>query len=218
MNKNIKTDSNFKKAVNELLGYQTDEELELDTQESSIPQFFDVSGQESQTGSAKAADMGIRPEEPGPQAPMPEVSQRQDTPSSFVADSMIAPDMEIMGNISSNTNITVSGRVIGNIACGGSVVIGGDVDGDITAAEIEIWGSVSGNITVAGKVTICGGAHVKGDITAHEVYTSGLSEGDIKVEGRAYFQSTSVILGNVYAKTFEMSGGAKIKGLVKTYD
>lgn len=218
MNKNIKTDSNFKKAVNELLGYQTDDELELDVQEPVAPQFFNMSSQETQTGSAKAADIGIQPEEPEAQAIKPEAAQRQDTPSSFVADSMIAPDMEIMGNISSSTNITVSGRVIGNIACGGSVVVGGDVDGDISAAEIEIWGSVSGNVTVAGKVTICSGAHVKGDIVAHEIYTSGLSEGDIKVEGRAYFQSTSVILGNVYAKTFEMSGGAKIKGLVKTYD
>lgn len=214
MNKN---NHNFKKAVNELLGNQTGEKPESETWESE-PQFFDLSEQEGRP--ADKPQSGAAPKGDGAysQAPAPETMAQQNLVTSASVVSVIAPDMAIMGNLSSNTDINVCGRVIGDLVCGGSVVVGGDVEGDISAAEIEISGSVSGNITVAGTVTICSGAHVKGDIIAHELYTSGLSEGDIKVEGRAFFQSTAVIVGNVYAKTFEMNGGARIKGLVKTYN
>lgn len=214
MNKDNKTNNNFKKAVNELLGNLTDDNPEPEVQESAEPQFFGMSDHRGQ------------PEgEPKPsftsgaytQAPPPETATQQ-TIGAAASVSLIAPDMAIMGNLSSNTNMTICGRVIGNVICGGSVVISGDVEGDISASELEIFGSISGNITVSGKVTICNDAHVNGNIIAHELYTSGLIEGDIKAEGMAFFQSTAVIVGNVYAKTFEMSGGAKIKGLVKTYN
>lgn len=218
MSKLNKTESNFKKAVNELLGYSDDEELELDTQAlsgASVPKFFDMSDNGDRNFDIGTSETAVKT---SAEAQQPQSAVQQDTRSAYAAESMIAPDMEIMGNISSSSNLTISGCVIGNVVCGGSVEVGGEVDGDISAKEIEIWGKVSGNVTVAGKVTISNGAHVKGDIVAHEVYTGGLNEGDIKVDGKVLFQSTSVVVGNVYAKTFEMSAGAKIKGLVKTYD
>lgn len=235
MNKNNKSNNNFKRAVNELLGYPADEKPESEARDLAEPQFFDMSDHEKISDADSLAgavpQIGVSPQTGSPQqadAPYgqakgaaPAFQQnafQQNVGTAAAAVSMIAPDMAIMGNLSSNTNITICGRVIGNVVCGGSVVVGGDVEGDISAAEIEICGSVSGNITVAGKITLCSGAHVKGDVIAHELYTSGLSEGDIKVEGRAFFQSTAIIVGNVYAKTFEMNGGAKIKGLVKTYN
>ena len=205
--KTNRSDNNFKKAVNELLGYPVDEDLDAEVFETEGPQFFDMSDDdedEETTYSTASSAAPYQSVEAAASAaapdPIPEPVQQERTP--YVTESTVAADMEIMGNV----------------VCGGSVLIGGEVDGDISAAEMEIWGSVSGNITVAGKVTICNGAQVKGDIIAHEVITDGTSEGDIKVEGKVVFQTSSVIMGNVYAKTFEMSAGTKIKGLVKTYD
>ncbi len=224
--KTNRSDNNFKKAVNELLGYPVDEDLDdVDVLEPEGPQFFDMSDDdeeevldedmtystESNTAPYQRIDTPV-----GTPEPMPEPAEPDSVP--YVTESTIAADMEIMGNISSGSSMTISGRIIGNVVCGGSILIGGEVDGDVSAAEMEVWGSVSGNITVAGKVVICNGAQVKGDIIAHEVITDGTSEGDIKVEGKVVFQTSSVIMGNVYAKTFEMSAGTKIKGLVKTYD
>lgn len=221
--KTNRSDNNFKKAVNELLGYPVDEDLEDDILNTEGPQFFDMSDDDededlSYTNSGAAPYQSVEAAERQTVTPdpVPEPVQQENSP--YVAESIVAADMEIMGNVSSGSNMTISGRIIGNVVCGGSVLIGGEVDGDISAAEMEIWGSVSGNITVAGQVTICNGAQVKGDIIAHEVITDGTSEGDIKVEGKVVFQTSSVIMGNVYAKTFEMSAGTKIKGLVKTYD
>lgn len=218
MNKNNKTSNNFKKAVSELLGHQTDDMPESEAHETFEPQFFDLSDEAGYSANEKQAETAPQSDSFYSQPSAAETGAQQSMGAPAAVVSVIAPDMAIMGNLSSNTDVNVCGRIIGNVVCGGSVIVGGDVEGDISASEIEIYGSVSGNISVSGKITIGNGAHVKGNMVAHDIYTSGLSEGDIKVEGRALFQSTAIIDGNVYAKTFEMNGGAKIKGLVKTYN
>ncbi|MCS7028570.1 MAG: polymer-forming cytoskeletal protein [Bacteroidia bacterium] len=72
----------------------------------------------------------------------------------------------IRGNLKSNSNLRVNGRVMGNIVALGRVVIGenGFVEGNIAAHELEIIGEVIGNLKVKDTLTLKPTARVLGDI------------------------------------------------------
>ena len=44
------------------------------------------------------------------------------------------------------------------------------------------------------------------------------SEGDIKAEETIHLGGSSVVVGKVYAKAFAITQGARIKGMMTTYD
>ena len=120
--KTNRSDNNFKKAVNELLGYPVDEDLDAEVFETEGPQFFDMSDDdedEETTYSTASSAAPYQSVEAAASAaapdPIPEPVQQERTP--YVTESTVAADMEIMGNVSSSSNMTISGRIIGNVVC-----------------------------------------------------------------------------------------------------
>ena len=82
--------------------------------------------------------------------------------------SLIGTGTVITGNIVSNGDVRIDGRLIGNISGGAKVLIGADgiVDGDIEGQQADILGTVTGKISVSELLNLRGKAVIKGDIRA----------------------------------------------------
>lgn len=74
----------------------------------------------------------------------------------------------LQGDIVSDENIRVRGRVEGNVATSGTVVIEpkGAVLGEITAENLILEGSLEGRVTVARKFELRPSGRMRGDIRA----------------------------------------------------
>ncbi|MFL9485229.1 polymer-forming cytoskeletal protein [Chitinophagaceae bacterium LWZ2-11] len=85
--------------------------------------------------------------------------------------SLIAKGMVITGDIATENDVRIDGKLIGNIKSTARVVIGNDgrVEGNIFAFEANITGSVKGNITTTELVTLRDTAVVEGDMQASKI-------------------------------------------------
>ena len=81
---------------------------------------------------------------------------------------LIDQDVLLVGEIVSEENIRLRGRVEGNVVTSGSVVIEphGSVRGDITAENLIVEGSIEGRVVVARKFELRPTGRMRGDIRA----------------------------------------------------
>ena len=77
----------------------------------------------------------------------------------------------IKGNISTDTDFRLDGKVEGDIICQAKIVVGpkGSVNGNITSNNAEIHGNVTGSIHVSTKLVLKATATIQGDITAPNI-------------------------------------------------
>nr|WP_298966016.1 polymer-forming cytoskeletal protein [uncultured Halomonas sp.] len=83
--------------------------------------------------------------------------------------SVIGSNTQVEGDINSDEDITVEGRVSGTITCKQhTVTLGtkGYIKGDVFAHTLHVSGEVTGNLVVLHRATIHKGAHVSGTIVA----------------------------------------------------
>jgi cytoskeletal protein CcmA (bactofilin family) len=87
------------------------------------------------------------------------------------ADTIIGPDLVLCGELVSEENIRVRGRVEGNISTSGSLVVepSGHVRGDITAEHVIVEGTVEGTVIAAMKFELRPAGRIQGDIRASVV-------------------------------------------------
>jgi len=94
----------------------------------------------------------------------------------------------VTGDIRTETDFRLDGKVEGNIICKGKIVIGpkGEVKGNIEADNAEILGIVEGNIFVQARLSFKATAHVKGDIQVQtlEVEPNAIFNGVCKMNGQ----------------------------------
>ncbi|MCZ6695789.1 MAG: polymer-forming cytoskeletal protein [Acidobacteria bacterium] len=91
---------------------------------------------------------------------------------SRIADlTLIDRDITIIGEIISEENIRLRGRVEGNVSTSGSVVIepNASVRGDITAQNLIVEGTIEGTVVVARKFELRPTGWMRGDIRASVV-------------------------------------------------
>jgi cytoskeletal protein CcmA (bactofilin family) len=84
---------------------------------------------------------------------------------------LIDRDVTLVGEIVSEENIRLRGRVEGNLVTSGSVVIEphASVRGDITADNLIVEGTVEGKVVVARKFELRATGRMRGDIRASVV-------------------------------------------------
>lgn len=72
----------------------------------------------------------------------------------------------VLGDIISETDLRIDGRVTGNVSSKAKVIIGanGEVTGDLECREAAIEGKIKGNIHVDGLLRINSTSRVDGDI------------------------------------------------------
>ena len=81
--------------------------------------------------------------------------------------SIIAAGMTIIGNIESNGNVRIDGRLIGKLVCRSKVTIGakGRIEGSIDTANALVEGEIQGEIIVRELLQLQESSRLSGDIT-----------------------------------------------------
>jgi cytoskeletal protein CcmA (bactofilin family) len=102
--------------------------------------------------------------------------------------SVVGKTLLIKGEIYSDDEILVEGKIQGKINVKNRVIIGinGNVEADIDAKEVIIKGKVTGNVKGGQRVEIVPAGELHGNINAPRVVIadSGIFEGSIEMHGR----------------------------------
>lgn len=96
-------------------------------------------------------------------------SRESATSSARASLSVIGASTQVEGDINSDEDLTVEGRVCGTITCKQhTVTLGanGYIKGDVFAHTLHVSGEVAGNLVVLHRATIHQGAQVSGTIVA----------------------------------------------------
>ena len=122
----------------------------------------------------------------------------------------------INGNVESDGDIEILGRVDGNVKCGGKLIVGGRVAGDIETGDLyaEV-ANISGEIRASGNVKIGAGSVAVGNIFSETAVIAGAVKGDVDVRDSVVIDSTAVIVGNIKSKSVQVNSGAIIDGFCK---
>lgn len=93
-----------------------------------------------------------------------------DTPVGTSA-SLIGAGTSLKGDISSNGDLRIDGKLVGNIDCTAKVVIGanGVVEGDISGQQADIMGTVTGSIKVKDLLQLKSSCIVSGNLYASKL-------------------------------------------------
>ena len=101
--------------------------------------------------------------------------------------SIIASDVEIIGNVSARVDLHIDGKVQGDVTCGNLVQGEGSfIAGNVTAESAKLSGHVEGSIE-ANDLVIESSARIKGDV----VYSNLTIAPGGQVEGKFSHKSTA---------------------------
>ena len=90
---------------------------------------------------------------------------------------------------------------------------GSAVDGDIDVdGLLRIDGDVRGTLRVTGKVVIGAAGRVEAPIRAKSAIIGGTVKGDVYVSERLRILAGGVVIGNVFAPSFEAEDGTVVHG------
>jgi cytoskeletal protein CcmA (bactofilin family) len=100
-----------------------------------------------------------------------------------MTDTLIGEGTRFEGKIKSEAGIRIEGHLTGDIECAGDVTIGekGTANSNIRARHVVLAGTVNGNITASGTLTIKATGRLMGNLTAQE----------LSIEAGGYFQGNS---------------------------
>ncbi len=93
----------------------------------------------------------------------------------------------VKGNITSEADFRLDGRVEGDIACSGKIVVGqkGSVTGNIRCQNAEIHGEIIGTIQTDNHLTLKATARIQGDIRTQtlEIEAGAQFDGTCRMKG-----------------------------------
>lgn len=102
-----------------------------------------------------------------------------------MSDSLISADLTIEGDIRSDGNLTVDGRIFGNVSCiNVTINSGGFVQGNIKANHLVSLGSISGDIH-AKSVELKEGSTTQTNLQSDnlQVTSGAVLQGDVNISG-----------------------------------
>jgi len=99
------------------------------------------------------------------------IKQREEVNAGGGLHNTMASSTSVKGDIFTENDFRLDGKVDGNVTCNGKLVIGpkGRVVGKVIAANAEILGEVEGTIVVAAKLVLKASAIIKGDIQTQTI-------------------------------------------------
>lgn len=122
----------------------------------------------------------------------------------------------INGDIRSDGNVEIRGKLKGNLETAGNVRVSGKMIGDIRGESVTLIScAIQGNIVAGSTVSIDAGTLLVGDVLTGSLTTDGKVKGNIQATKSVVFQSNAVLAGNVTASVLSMAEGAKIQGVAR---
>lgn len=118
-------------------------------------------------------------------------SEKKPTPNQVLARNIIGKGSSFVGDIKSDGDFRIDGKVEGNIKTSGRVVIGqeGSVDGTVECTHADIEGKFSGNLNVDQLLSLKTTAHISGEVVL----------GKLSVEPGATFNASCNMKGSIKA-------------------
>lgn len=231
----MKKDSNFKKALDELLNLdrsdasqasenqkgadsisgQTDEEgAQMDNSQGNL--LSKVSYTEaSDTDGENSKDPDSVSEPPAAYNGEVDVTKTYSGVERPAYEAVITPDVVINGDIVAGSNLKMLGKVFGNVKCGGAIVLSGSIEGDVEADKLRFMtGGIQGNVSVRDSITAEKGTCIKGDVNAGSAVLSGKVQGELNVQDNLELRETSSVIGNIKTPGIAIFNGARIKGVL----
>lgn len=211
-----KKESNFKKAVNDLLSFEGNgSDTEAETQNDAGTVSEHTEGEGMQTGESREEYF---PGEPVSQPPIfyegnSGISDSHSKLEKPVYEAVITPDVIINGNIIAGSNLKVLGKIMGSVECGGNIVLSGSIEGDVSANRLRfVEGDIRGNVSVREDIAAEKGTSVTGDVSAKSAVLGGNMQGDLTVHDNLELRETSTVLGNIKARGISIYNGSRIRG------
>lgn len=134
------------------------------------------------------------------------------------AEAVITEDMVIKGTVNASANISIAGTVLGDVSSEGDVVVKGRIEGNLTVHSLSVQaGTISGDIVSSGIVIIAENSSVEGNVKAERIEVNGKVVGNLESAARIILNPRSVIEGNITALELSMSEGAELKGNVNVH-
>lgn len=77
----------------------------------------------------------------------------------------------IKGDVESEGDIRIDGKLIGNLQTKGKFVVGtsGQIEGEVICKNADISGKIDGKITISGLIILNSSANIQGDIITKEL-------------------------------------------------
>jgi cytoskeletal protein CcmA (bactofilin family) len=111
--------------------------------------------------------------------------------------SIISTDSIIKGDMESEGDIRIDGKLIGNINCKAKIIIGqqGKVEGNLNGNQADILGTINGDIKMTGQLNLMGNSIINGNIHV----------GKLQMESTVNFNGKCVMGANVVELTLPVS-------------
>ncbi len=129
-------------------------------------------------------------------------SEKKSNPNQVLARNIIGKGTSFVGDIKSEGDFRIDGKVEGTIKTSGRVVIGqeGSVDGTIECTNADIEGKFSGNLNVDQLLSLKTTAYISGEVIL----------GKLSVEPGATFNASCNMKGSIKALKNEQPKAEKI--------
>lgn len=118
-------------------------------------------------------------------------SEKKSNPGQVLARNIIGKGTSFVGDIKSEGDFRIDGKVEGTIKTSGRVVIGqeGIIDGTIECTNADVEGRFSGNLNVDQLLSLKSTAHISGEVIL----------GKLSVEPGATFNASCTMKGSIKA-------------------
>ena len=103
--------------------------------------------------------------------------------------SIISADSTIKGDMESDGDIRIDGKLIGNVTCKAKIIIGqqGIVEGNLNGNQADVLGTINGDIKMTGQLNLLGKSIINGNIHV----------GKLQMESTVIFNGKCVMGANV---------------------
>jgi len=200
-----KQESNFKKAMNELLGGEAGTVQEVKKT---------VSEKKAEPKKEDAVEKLPKIQEIEPEVHLKVTDPAVKEPV-IREEAVIPADMVISGNISTKSNMRIMGSIIGDIECEGDILLHGSVQGNVTTGNLTIQcGSLKGDANVKNDLIIEMESVQIGNVIAQNIYSNAKIEGQLNAAGTVELKEDALVQGDIVAGDISIKSGAKIKGMV----
>jgi cytoskeletal protein CcmA (bactofilin family) len=122
--------------------------------------------------------------------------RKEELATSSVAETVVGTSVKLKGNLKSDGDITVDGSVNGEIKTKGTVTIGpnANIIANVHAKNINVSGTVQGNVVATDRLSISESGRVYGDIAANI----------LSVSAGALFSGKSTMSENIKSPEIEL--------------
>lgn len=192
--------SNFTQAVRELTGFDDN----------------GVKGGESEANSVnnEGTPWAINPEQPREVRFSHKTSEFQIPEVNADGGSLITRSMSISGQVDSENQLKVEGKVSGEIKTNSSVSVSGVVIGNVNSNNLSITGKIKGDISSKSVTRIDSNAVIVGDVHADNLYVFGRVKGNLTVQETTEVAEGALVVGDIVTGSLASNRGSIIDGKI----